>query len=131
MQETLWIAVQRIGTLRVASAFTSWLFEVVRRQCLRLLRLTPPTSSLDARRELLPSAENLEHQIRLRHDLARAIAVLPPSQRHVMLLCDLEERSTMEVAAMLGLTIMTVKSRQHRARATLRQTLQPWHEEGC
>ena len=131
VQETLWIAAQRIGTLRVASAFTSWLFEVVRRQCLRLLRLTQPTSSMDARVELLPSVENTERQIMLRHDLVRAIAALPPSQRHVFLLRDLEERSAAEVAALLGLTIMTVKSRLHRARASLRQTLEQWHEEGC
>ena len=131
VQETLWIAAQRIGTLRVASAFTSWLFEVVRHQCLRLLRRTPPTSSMDAILELLPSVEDSERQIMIRHDLARAIADLPPSQRHVFLLRDLEERPAAEVAAMLGLTIMTVKSRLHRARATLRQTLQQWHEEEC
>ncbi|GHO61676.1 RNA polymerase sigma24 factor [Ktedonobacter sp. SOSP1-52] len=131
VQETLWIAAQRIGTLRVASAFTSWLFEVVRHQCLRLLRLTQPTNSMDARLEILPSVENPERQIMLRHDLARAIAVLPPSQMHVFLLRDLEGRSAGEVAATLGLTVMSVKSRLHRARVTLRQTLQQWHEEGC
>lgn len=131
VQETLWIAAKRIGTLRVASAFTSWLFEVVRHQCLRLIRRMKPTNSLDAGLELLPSVENLERQIMLRQDLARAITVLPPSQRQVFLLRDLEGRSAVEVAVMLGLTVMTVKSRLHRARATLRQTLQQWHEEEC
>ncbi len=29
---------------------------------------------------------------------------------------------------MLGLIVMTVKSRLHRARATLHQALQPWNE---
>lgn len=131
VQETFWFAAQRIGTLRVASAFTSWLFEVVRHQCLRLLKLTLPTNSMDAELALLPSVENPERQIMLRHDLARAIAVLLPSQRQVFLLRDLEGRSAAEVAVMLGVTVITVKSRLHRARATLRQILQQWHEEEC
>src|SRR4051794_20614683 len=37
VQETLWITSQKIGTLRVTSAFVSWVFRVVQRECYRLL----------------------------------------------------------------------------------------------
>src|SRR5579859_2118240 len=126
VQETLWIAAQRIGTLRVASAFGSWLFQVVRHQCLRLLRLVRPTVSTDVMLEILQSEENTERQVALRHDLAQALATLPPSYRQVFFLRDLEELPASEVAARLGITVMTVKSRLHRARALLRLRLQEW-----
>ncbi len=47
VQEALWIAVQRLGTLRVASAFTSWLFQVVKHECFRLLRTLQREEPLD------------------------------------------------------------------------------------
>ena len=48
VQETLWIAAQKIGSLRVSSAFVSWLFKVVRNQCFRLLRITRREEPLDS-----------------------------------------------------------------------------------
>lgn len=129
VQETLWIAAQRIGTLRVASAFGSWLFKVVRHQCFRLLKLslrTDSTSSTSAILQLVSSDEDTERQIALRHDLALAIAALSPLHRQVFIMRDLQEMPAAEVAARLGITVMTVKSRLHRARTTLRQTLEQW-----
>ncbi|GHO42176.1 RNA polymerase sigma factor [Ktedonospora formicarum] len=126
VQETLWIAAQRIGTLRVASAFGSWLFKVVRHQCFRLLKLSRRTDSTSAILQLVPSNEDPERQIALRHDLASAIAALSPLHRQVFVLRDLQEIPASEVAARLGVTVMTVKSRLHRARTTLRQALEQW-----
>ena len=128
VQETLWIAAQRIGTLHVASAFGSWMFTVVRNQCLRLLKLMRPTVPIDALQELLPSEANSERQVALRHDLAQALATLPPSYRHVFFLRDLEGMPASEVAAQLGVTVMTVKSRLHYARAILRLSLEAWKD---
>jgi RNA polymerase sigma factor (sigma-70 family) len=126
VQETLWIAAQQIGTLRVASAFGSWLFKVVRHQCFRLLRLARRTGFTSALPEIIPSDEDTERQVALRHDLAEALAILPPSYRQVFFLRDLEEMPASEVAAQLGITVMAVKSRLHRARAILRLSLQEW-----
>ena len=128
VQETLWIAAQHVGALRVAAAFGSWLFKVVRHQCYRLLRRNQRTGTTSASIQLVQVDEDLERQIALRHDLARAIAALPPLYRQVLLLRDVEERSAPEVAAMLGITVMAVKSRLHRARMILRQSLQQWQE---
>jgi RNA polymerase sigma factor (sigma-70 family) len=128
VQETLWIATQEIGTLRVASAFGSWLFQVVRHQCFRLLRRSQGTSFISALPLVVQSDENTELQIALRHDLAEAIAALPPVYQQVFLLRDIEGRPALEVAAALGITVMTVKSRLHRARIRLRVALQLWKE---
>jgi RNA polymerase sigma-70 factor (ECF subfamily) len=47
------------------------------------------------------------------------IAQLPDAYRQVLLLRDIEERSTDEVARMLGDTPTAVKVRLHRARQAL------------
>lgn len=55
-----------------------------------------------------------------------AIAHLPMEYRQVLIMRDLEGFSGPEVAAQLGLTLETVKSRLHRARKLLRETLAFW-----
>lgn len=57
-------------------------------------------------------------------DLVRAaIERLPASYRTVLLLRDIEELDTAEVAEMLGVTANAVKIRLHRARQALRELL--------
>jgi RNA polymerase sigma-70 factor (ECF subfamily) len=48
------------------------------------------------------------------------IRELPPPLREVIALCDLDERTDDEVAALLGVPSGTVKSRLRRARLLLR-----------
>lgn len=55
----------------------------------------------------------------------RCIDQLPESYRIVLLLRDIEERSTEETAELLQLTIPNVKTRLHRARQALRELLVP------
>jgi RNA polymerase sigma-70 factor (ECF subfamily) len=55
--------------------------------------------------------------------LARALDALPASYRAVVVLRDVEELSTEEVAAILGESVGAVKSRLHRARMALRERL--------
>jgi RNA polymerase sigma-70 factor (ECF subfamily) len=65
-----------------------------------------------------------------RRELVRAcIAQLPDSYRTVLLLRDIEEMDTPEVAAMMGLTPNAVKIRVHRARQALRTLLDPHFRE--
>jgi RNA polymerase sigma-70 factor (ECF subfamily) len=53
----------------------------------------------------------------------RAIDILPPHYRAVVMLRDVEERSNEETAEMLGEAVSSVKSRLHRARMALREQL--------
>jgi RNA polymerase sigma-70 factor, ECF subfamily len=59
----------------------------------------------------------------------RAILALPERYREVVVLCDLQEMSYGETAAILGCAIGTVRSRLHRARALLIEKLRPVREE--
>ena len=54
----------------------------------------------------------------------RAVLALPPHYREVVALCELEEMSYLEAAAVLGCSVGTVRSRLHRARALLLEKLQ-------
>jgi RNA polymerase sigma factor (sigma-70 family) len=40
VQDVLLLLYRRIGTLKVITSFSAWLFEIVRRECLRLARRT-------------------------------------------------------------------------------------------
>lgn len=56
-------------------------------------------------------------------DVQRALAALPPQFRAAVVLCDIEGLSYEEIALTLGVKIGTVRSRIHRARALLRESL--------
>jgi RNA polymerase sigma-70 factor, ECF subfamily len=64
--------------------------------------------------------------------LRKAIALLPVRYREAVVLCDLENRSYDEAAALLGCAAGTIRSRLHRARHLLARKLQPRKEiERC
>ncbi len=60
----------------------------------------------------------------LDHDVQRALDDLPPEYRAAVVLCDIEGLSYEEIAVTLGVKIGTVRSRIHRARARLRESLE-------
>lgn len=68
-----------------------------------------------------PEAETLSSETRA--VLARAIEALPDHYRVVLILRDVEGLSNEEVAAAVGDSIGSVKSRLHRARMVLREQL--------
>ena len=72
--------------------------------------------------------QSLERQ-EAREAVQAGIQQLPESYRAVLLLRDVEEHTTQEAAALLGITPANVKVRLHRARQALRGLLAP-HFEG-
>jgi len=63
----------------------------------------------------------------------QAVLALPLHYREVVVLCELEEMSYGEAAALLGCPVGTVRSRLHRARALLKQRLRVYEagEQGA
>lgn len=72
----------------------------------------------------LPDKEYERHE--LRRAVRQAIASLPPTQREVVLLRDIEGLSYQEVAEATGVPVAVVKTRLHRARLSLRKALEPF-----
>src|SRR5690625_7037158 len=56
-------------------------------------------------------------------DVQSALAELSPQMRAAIVLRDMEDLSYEEIAATLGISLGTVRSRIHRARAALRKSL--------
>lgn len=62
--------------------------------------------------------------------IERAIAELPSPFRDVYVLADVEGLPNQDIADMLGLSVPAVKSRLHRARLRMRDSLAPHFEGG-
>jgi RNA polymerase sigma factor (sigma-70 family) len=122
VQESLWLLYSRIGTLRAISSFSGWLFAIVRRECLRIMRKSmlrmDDISSLGEDPRLV-----YEQSFELQQDVARAIQSLPQHYREVVLLRDIEELSVNDIAHVLVLSRESVKARLHRARVIMREYL--------
>jgi RNA polymerase sigma-70 factor, ECF subfamily len=125
VQETLWAATRAIRTFRgTASSIASWLFAIVRRECLRLLEVhRRAPQPLDGNEEVFTEVIDPSDAIALRQRvelLAGALSDLDPLHREVILLRDIQELSAPEAAMQLGISIGALKSRLHRARVNLR-----------
>jgi RNA polymerase sigma-70 factor (ECF subfamily) len=74
-------------------------------------------------REPEPRPDELSERQRLAKILARALDTLPMEQRVVIVLCTVEERTSVEVAEILGVPEGTVRTRLFHARRKLREHL--------
>lgn len=107
----------------------AWLFAVARNQVLRQLRSRNQHLSLDDDEQAEPAAagcvladlEQEQFSVRVRE----MMATLPAVYREVLVLCDMQDLSYEEVAAIAGCPTGTVRSRLHRARALLAGKLRP------
>ncbi|MGE4078956.1 MAG: RNA polymerase sigma factor, partial [Reyranella sp.] len=103
VQTALWQLHRRIGTLRVIAAFASWLFRIVERECRRLLGLRRPTVPIDQVAGSMLAINPVP--VGLQRDLGAMIAALPALYREVLVLRDIEEFTTPEAAAELGISV--------------------------
>jgi len=121
VQEALLVLSRRLSSVRVLAAFSGWLFQIVKRECHRLARMTLNYDPWDDARadEWLASQDTAG----LRHEVIHALESLPADYLQVVLLRDFAEMSIGEIAEQLGQTTAAIKSRLHRARAMAREYL--------
>lgn len=128
-QEALIVLYRRIGTLRATAALGSWMFQIVRNECIRRSRIALRGSAPIAMVE--PSAEDAALARLEIERIVDSIAGLPPEQRAVLVLRDIQGLSGAATAQALGLSRTAMKSRLHRGRETLRSRLtEPGPNEG-
>ncbi|MEU7891647.1 sigma-70 family RNA polymerase sigma factor [Nonomuraea sp. NPDC049152] len=121
-QEALIILYRKIGMLRASGALASWMFRIVRNECLRRSRLMLRHHPLP-QETAMPSVEDEVLQRLEAGRVAAAIAALPADQRHVLIMRDVLGYSGRMVADALGLSTAAMKSRLHRARVAVNHTL--------
>jgi RNA polymerase sigma-70 factor, ECF subfamily len=144
VQETFLAALEKLPGFRGDAAFSTWLHRVAANAALMRLRRrrrspeAPAEGSLDG---LLPHfdaagridstpqhdwSKRADEQLadrEVRRAIEEAIQNLPEDYRIVFLLRDVEELPSEEMAEMLGISVAAVKSRLHRARLALRESL--------
>jgi RNA polymerase sigma-70 factor (ECF subfamily) len=125
LQEAYLKAFRALPSFRGESAFASWLYRIVYNSCLDQLRRTGrrrhvPLEAAGERSDPRPGPAEVATW---RHDLAAALASLPPDMRAAVLLVDAEGMDYQEAAEILGISRGTLASRLNRTRARLRRAL--------
>src|SRR6202790_5868934 len=143
MQDAFLKSYSHLKDFQEDSRFYTWLVRIAANEALMRLRKRRPNQfSLDEPiegdedlmpRELQdwgPGPEQRFAQNEMREILFGVIEELEPDYRIVFLLRDIEELSTEETAASLGISIPAVKSRLLRARLKLREKLNRYFQQG-
>jgi RNA polymerase sigma-70 factor (ECF subfamily) len=138
-QETLIRLARQLKEFPDARALAVWLYKVAKTQCLmsrRKSKFAPAqVLSLDAllpkdavlspagtkTRQITPEEIVLNQELRSR--LEEAVRALPKPYRLVLILRDVEQLDTREVAEVMGIAEETAKMRLHRARVFVRKAL--------
>lgn len=141
VQDAFLSAFKSIGNFQGDAKLATWLHRIVVNAALMKLRTKrrKPEAAID---DLLPKYHDDGHRRgngdwRVTHDTAvqtseireqvlAAIDKLPDLYRDILMLRDIEELSTEEAAQQLEITEGAVKTRLHRARLALRDTLDPF-----
>lgn len=133
VQETFLRLFRHLGRYDEQHDYFGWLYRIAVNVC----------RDLDRRRRrrsiFAPLAEAFTHSREPRHDeilanaselamVTRAIDALPEKERLAIILRDVEERSTDEVAAILGNTPSTVRVQVRNARAKVRLWVESWRK---
>ena len=121
-QEACAIVYRRIRGLRDADAFDTWLYRVVMREATRVRRRNPRTFEL-------PDRASIPDDGTAAIDVWRALGELSPDQRDVVVLFYFDDLTTEEIAKILGVAHVTVRTRLSRARGRLRGILDDYSPE--
>jgi len=108
------------------AALSTWIYTITRNTCLTELkkRSTRPTVSLqepdlEAVADRIPALQSADPEPGREMDVAAMLSELPENYRRVITLFYLEQKSYVEVAAMLDLPLGTVKTLLFRAKKEL------------
>jgi len=124
---------RQIGKLNDDDKFAAWLYQLALNHCRnrykKLLRrgffsslpIDDPESGVSLSTGATPE-KDLEREDTSRL-VRRAIASLPPAEKEIVLLRDMQGMSYEEISEILGLPMGTVKSKLNRARLALKNRL--------
>lgn len=133
VQETFLRLWKNAGKWRDEGAkIETWLYRVAKNICLDRLRKSGREVAEDAAPEQADGADGAETQM-IKADRAKAVkaalARLPDRQRLAIALCHYQEKSNIEAAEIMDVSVEAVESLLSRARRTLRKTLAPQRAE--
>lgn len=117
----------RVKNYRGDSAFSTWLYRMTTNHCLDLLRRRKILAFLGF--ENAPEAQDKKAEAKvvdlgLSPVVAKALARLPEKQKACLLMREMQEMSYEDIAKALELSMGSVKSNIHRAKAALKECLE-------
>jgi RNA polymerase sigma-70 factor (ECF subfamily) len=131
-QEAFLKAFSSLHTFNFQFRFSTWLFTIAYRLCLNQLRRKRSLTGEmdfgvlpDGQEGIEEAAAQSEEAARLKALIWNAVDQLSLPQRAAVLLFYKQEQSCAEIAQVLQLPVSTVKSHLHRARAHLKELLEP------
>jgi RNA polymerase sigma-70 factor (ECF subfamily) len=139
-QETFVRVFKSRGSFRAEQRFSTWLFTIAANLARNHFRWRTrhPNISLDAENAeteqtlggTLPSNSPAPNEAAIAAERAKAVRLavgkLPEDLREAIVLCEWEEHTVVEAAAILETTPKAVESRLYRARQILRARLKSW-----
>ncbi len=135
LQDAFLKAFQHLPNFEARSRFSTWLVRIAINTGLQRLRSRKEVDSLDEENEEFrprniqawtDTPEEFYSREELRRLVEREVMKLPLKYRVALMLRDLEELSTEEAAAALGLSIPGLKARILRGRLMLRESMVPY-----
>lgn len=132
LQETFVRAWRSVSKFERRSSFFTWLYRIGVNEAKRRVERRPPPEmaatpddELDRIRDRRPHPDQQAERRELLDALDSAVKRLEPEYRLPLVLRDIEGFSTREAAAIMDLGEAAFKSRLHRARMSVRETLEP------
>lgn len=117
--DTILTAYEKINTLRNDDSFSSWLMQILVRNCYKTLK---------RRKRFEDSGEDLPEETSrdnpyINVEIGEAISSLSPKIRAVVLLYYVEDYSLKEIHSVLNIPVGTVKSRLNKGRNQIKSFL--------
>jgi len=145
LQESFTRVIQHGHTWTGSAKVSTWIFSIARNLCIdhaRRMRRRPQTSldgsKADATEDVplleripvrRPDADSEADGARMRARITQAVEALPEEQREVFLLRQLQNIPFSEIAAVVGASENTVKSRMRYALEKLQEALADYEEQ--
>jgi RNA polymerase sigma-70 factor (ECF subfamily) len=136
-QEVLVLMVRKLASYRGEARFLTWLYAITRNQALEMKRRHRRREEKRARwrAEAMPRSQNpnpAEEQVdrdRLKVLLDAFVSELPPRQREVFQMAELQGLTSVEIARVLDLEPVSVRGALLKARRSLRRKILAQHPE--
>lgn len=128
--QNVWLAAwQRFPSLQRPEAFSVWIYRIARNQAIGTLRRRQKEDKATGELEFAEEPEESHFTEEDAAKIHQALERVPVSQRESLVLRFLEDISYAEIAAVIGCSVGTVRSRLHYGKIALRRAMEEIRHE--
>jgi len=126
VQEVFIKAYRKLDSYKADTSFSSWLYKIAYNHCVDCLRKRKNFQFVPLLDNTIPGYDTTAYSVEkdeLTLLLLKAISMLPPEDKTVLMLRVLEEKSYDEIAEILGKRSCTVRKKYERAKKRVKQNI--------